>query len=147
MWRRLIYWQGSYGYARLYITNYAAQPATVPGTLDNVIASYSNAVIAQVAEGAVTGLSGSPVSSIYPSVTQSAILACVDTALNAFKLSIPAPKASIFEADMVTVTPTVLAAVLAAAVADAVVSPQGNAIQGILSGVLNGPAFPGSSLS
>jgi hypothetical protein len=147
VWRRLVYWQGAFGYPRLLITNYVVQPSTAPGLLDATIAGYSNADIVQISEGPVSTYSASPTAAIYPSVTQLARLHCIDTAGLAFQLSIPAPLAAIFAADLVTVLPAVLTAVLGAAVSDSCVSPYGNAISGIVSGLLNGPAFPGSSLS
>lgn len=147
MWRRLVYWQGAFGYARLLITNYAAQPSSTPGTLDNTIAAMSNSGIIQIAEGTVSTFAPSPVAATYSSVTQVAIVNCLDSAGLAFTLRIPAPKLSIFEADGVTVKPTELSTLLTAALLDAVVSPDGNAISSIVSGVLNGPAVPGSQLT
>ena len=147
LWRRLVYWQPAFGYARLLITNYSAQPSSTPGTFDNTIATMSNAGIVQIAEGTVTVFAPSPTASTYPSVTQLATLACFDSAGLAFTMRITAPKLSIFEADGVTVKPTELAAVLTAALLDGVVSPDNNAIVSIVSGVLNGPAVPGSQLT
>lgn len=147
MWRRLVYWQGTFGYPRLLITNYSAQPGSTPGTLDGTIAGFSNAGIVQIAEGTVTVFTPVPTSATYPSVRQLAILNCLDTSGLAFKLSIPAPKLSIFAADGVTVTAATLAAVLTAALLDSVVSPADNAIASIPSGLLNGAAEPGSTLT
>lgn len=147
MWRRLVYWQPSAGYPRLLITNYAAQPSSTPGTLDNTIAGFSNAGIVQIAEGTVSVFAPTPSNAIYPSVTQVAVLACFDSLGNAFTLRIPAPKVTAFLADGVTVAPATLSAVLTAALLDSVVSPEGHAIVSIVSGLLNGPANPGSQLT
>jgi hypothetical protein len=154
MWRRMAYWQGAFGYPRLLITNYVVAPLSVPGLLDTAIASGSNAQIVQIAEGTVYSFSVTPSATPYPSVTQLARLACLDTANRAFNLSVPAPLGvggesgtGIFQADLVTVQPEYLEVVLGAAVADGCVSPYGNAIAAIVSGILNGPAYPGSSLS
>lgn len=147
LWRRLVYWQGAYGYPRLLITNYSAQPASTPGTLDNTIATFSNSGIVQVAEGLVTVFTPSPTAATYPSVVQAALLTCLDTTGDAFKMSIPAPKLSAFLADGVTISPATLASILTAALLDGVVSPAGHAIASIPSGILNGPAQPGSSLT
>jgi hypothetical protein len=154
LWRRLVYWQGAYGYPRLLITNYVVAPLSAPGALDTAIASGSNAQIVQIAEGTVYSFSVAPTASPYPSVTQLARLACLDSANKAFNLSVPAPISvgggsgtGIFLSDRVTVDPEYLEVVLEAAVADGCVSAYGNAIAAIVSGILNGPAYPGSSLS
>jgi hypothetical protein len=147
MWRRLVYWQGTFGYPRLLISNYSAQPASTPGTLDNTVAAMSNAGIVQISEGVMTPFSPAPLSAIYPSVTQTAIVTCLDAVGFAFKLTIPAPRLAIFAADAVTVSTASLASLLTAALLDGLVSPYNNAIASMPSGILNGPAEPGSSLN
>jgi hypothetical protein len=148
LWRRETYWQGVSGYPRLIINNYLAQPAAVPDTFENTIGLYSNAGLIQVSEGLVTSFSGFITGNAYASVTQVAILTCVDSAGLLFTLRIPAPiKATVFLADAITVDPAVATAVYNAALADQICSPQGNLIAGILTGILNGPAFPGETLT
>lgn len=148
MWRRLVYWQGAFGYPRLLISNYAAQPSAAPGSLDTYLQSQSNAYIAQIAEGVVTTFTfPAPVPNPYPSVVQLAVCTYLDSASNQGTIKIPAPKRSIFLADGITVNPAILANILSNALVDSFVSPQGNAISSMVSGVLNGPAFPGSTLT
>lgn len=138
MWRRFVYWQGTTGFARMITTNYSAQPSSTPGTLDNTIASMSNAGISQIAEGTVTVFTPAPVSAVYPSVTDVAVLNGLDSAGFAFRIFVPAPKASIFEADGITVQPSYLSSVLTAALLDGFVSPQGNSPSSLVSGELQG---------
>jgi len=148
MWRRLNYWQGAYGYPRLIITNYLAQPVGVPCYYENTIGLYSNAGLLQVAEGTVYPLTPFILNNAYPSVVQCAILSCIDSAGLVFNVRIPAPiRATVFLADGITVDPAVATAIYNAAHSDQVCSPQGNLIASIVSGVLNGPAFPGSTLT
>lgn len=148
MWRRLVYWQGAFGYPRLLISNYSAQPSTAPGSLDSYLATISNAVIAQIAEGTVTNFTNPPpAANPYPSVVQVAVCTYLDSAGNAGTIKVPAPKLSIFLADGITVNPAILANIASNATVDGFISPQGNAIASMVSGVLNGPAFPGSTLT
>ena len=148
MWRRLVYWQGAFGYPRLLISNYAAQPSTAPGSLDSYLATISNAIIVQIAEGAVTNFTNPPpVAAAYPSVVQCAECTYLDVSGNAGTIKVPAPKLSMFLADGITVNPAILANILGNAQADNFVSPQGNALASMVSGVLNGPAYPGSTLT
>jgi hypothetical protein len=148
MWRRMVYWQGAYGYSRLLITSYSAQPATLPGYLDNAVLGYSNAYIAQIAEGLVTVVGGVAVVQTYPSVTQLARIVCLDSLNLEFTLGVPAPILALFEADGITVTPTALSTLLSAAASDGLVNPAtGSPVTAMISGTLNGPAKPGLQLT
>lgn len=148
MWRRLVYWQGAYGYSRLLISTYAAQPSSTPGTLDGTVAGFSNAGIAQIAEGTVTIFTPTPIVATYPSVTQLARVTFLDTAANVFSLGIPAPKLSAFAADGITLLPATLSSLLTAALLDQLLNPgTGLAVNGVVSGILNGPARPGVQLT
>lgn len=146
MWRRFSYWQSSFGYPRQCLINYAAQPSSLPSTTEGTLQTMSYARIIQIAEGLVTGLSPTiPPSAVYPSVKQAVRLVCLSTAGYEFTIILPAPRLPIFGADAVTVQPANLAAILTAATLDGVVDPYGNAISAIVSGVLNGNAYPGDS--
>lgn len=138
MWRRFVYWQATSGFPRMITTNYAMQPSSAPGTLDNTIASMSNAGILEIAEGAVTVFSPTPVAATYPAVTDLAVLNGLDTSGLAFRILVPAPKSSIFAADGVTVLTSYLSSVLTAALLDQFLSPQGNAPASMVSGLLGG---------
>lgn len=107
MWRRLVYWQGAFGYPRLLISNYAAQPSTLPGHLDTYLESVSNARIVQVSEGLVTPLTPAPaLTGAYPSVVQLAVCTYLDSGSSQGTIRVPAPLRSIFLADGITVDPT-----------------------------------------
>ena len=148
VWRRFCYWQSSYGYPRQTLINYSAQPLSLPSTLEGTLEGMSNARIIQVAEGTVTGLSPTiPVTAVYPSVKQAVRLVCLSSAGYEFTIILPAPLLSIFAADAVTVLPANLSAITTAALLDGVVDPYGNPITSIVSGVINGNAYPGDTNS
>lgn len=144
MWRRFLYWQGSFGYPRMTTINYVEVTTGVLTTLENTMLEYTSATIVQIAEGVVTntGLTpGEP--EAYPSVKQFARLNCFDESGNAFSIVLPAPKFPAFAADIVTLRSDVLAALSDAAALSQVLSPIGYPFASMYSGVLNGPAYPG----
>lgn len=123
MWRIYDIWLDCVGNTRLVSNNYAAAPF---GNLDAELRSISNAVIWQTAQGTVTTFALVPANATYASVFACAYVTVVDSSGNEAAILVPAPKLSIFEADAITVTPTVLGDILSAASADGYVLANGN---------------------
>lgn len=115
--------------------NYSSAPF---GNLDAELMSISNAGVFQSTGGTVTNVGAFGSVAPFPSVFDVATITFVDGSGNENTLLVPAPQASIFLADTITVDPSVLSAILSAALADGYVNSLGNTPTSVIAGVRGG---------
>ena len=114
-------------------SNYVATPAGVAAYI-TALQNISNAGIQQRTSGLLTILNNVAVDAQFPSDLDTAVMLFATTAAGTIRVTVPAPKASIFQADNLTVS-QIATLPFQAAVAGALGDVLGNAATFLVSGV------------
>lgn len=104
------------------------------GAIMSALKNHSNADVAEWFEGADNFPSTSPINAIYPSVNDIVRLTFATATADRIDLALPAPKASIFLADGVTVDASAIADIISASIG-ALSNPGGELATSFVSGL------------
>lgn len=127
--RRTTVWQDAGGRTSAHLLTTSGGAAAVEAAL----AAKSNAGVLLSWEGALTVGAPAPVNAPYPDVQDVALLVYSTAGGTLVKVALPAPQASIFMADGVTVDPAQIGAITAAIIAN-VVTAGGAAVTAYVGG-------------